>query len=251
MIVAVNAFMGLGLSTYPEVFQQYAYVSSIFVALIALPSYFATANWLGQQRGWGVIAALSGFAFLIETFALYTGFPYGGFSYSDDLGWKILGKTPWTIFFAWTPFVLAAAVFSQRLSNNKWSFVPLNMIFLVIIDLVIDPAAVGLGYWSYDNPSFYYDVALMNYFGWMISGLIGSTIFYYFTEAELQNPVPPMLTFSAFLTFSLWSFALVGLQLWFPAILGILITLGFIGVLMKDDTGNELNNKSPDEITMN
>jgi bisanhydrobacterioruberin hydratase len=228
VVFAISGFIGLGMSRFPDVFNQYNHLSSLFLTLVALSSYITTIKWFGLRKGGMIVASISVFAFFIETFALITGFPYGEFTYSDDLGGKIFGLAPWTIFFGWTPFVLASAVISRKYYNeNKWRFILLNTMFLVIIDLVLDPAAVALGYWSYSNPSFYYDVALMNYFGWFISGFIGSTIFYYLSKDFMDEEFPVMMMSSAFLILTLWSFALLGLGLYFPGLLGLIITIYF------------------------
>jgi len=43
---------------------------------------------------------------------------------------------------------------------------------VVTMDLVLDPAAVSLGFWAYDAGGVFYGVPLSNYLGWVLSAAV-------------------------------------------------------------------------------
>ncbi len=50
--------------------------------------------------------------------------------------------------------------------------VPVAIVAVVAIDLVLDPAAVAIGFWAFVPPGVYYGVPVSNYVGWVISGTV-------------------------------------------------------------------------------
>jgi len=147
--------------------------SSIFVLLLALPSFLALLRWLGWRQGVLCLLVLGAFAVGIETLAVYTGFPYGQFAHGEKIGAKLFGAVPWTVPFAWTPLVLAALALASRAKRKSKASFPraavllLGALVLVAIDLLLDPAAVAQGFWEYKYPSAYYGVPLSKLAGWM------------------------------------------------------------------------------------
>ena len=93
-----------------------AFVSGINVILFAAPAFWAVKMWLGVRDAVLLFVVLGVLALVIETSAIITGFPYGHFGYLDLLGYRLFGYTPWTVFLAWTPLVLAAFAISKRLA---------------------------------------------------------------------------------------------------------------------------------------
>ena len=113
-----------------------------------------------------VIAVLAVLAIVIETTAILTSFPYGHFDYSDLLGFKLFGVTPWTVAFAWSPLVIGAHAVAARYFDSFWLRVPVIAILLTAFDLVLDPGAVRLGFWRYAESEGFYGVPLSNFAGW-------------------------------------------------------------------------------------
>jgi uncharacterized membrane protein len=72
-----------------------------------------------------------------------------------------------------------------------WQFIPrvewrvfITAGMLVAIDLVLDPAAVSLGFWKYVHPGYWGGVPYTNFLGWMLSGLLGCLILHALTQNE-------------------------------------------------------------------
>lgn len=151
----------------------FAVISALFVVVFALPSFNSLIREIGWKIGCLVLVLLGVFALLIESFAILTGFPYGHFVYGDMIGEKIANLVPWTVPFAWTPIVIGAVALSHRLVQKLSLRILVGVIFVVLSDVVLDPGAVALKYWIWEEQGIYYGVPLSNFFGWLVSGLYG------------------------------------------------------------------------------
>ncbi len=217
-------------ATRPEL----AGISALFVLVLWAPAAYSLAQWLGFKRATLILLALGAFAVGIETLAVKTGWPYGSFDYGDKIGVKYFGVTPWTVPFAWSPLVLGAMALAAR---HKRSFVGMCVvatIFLILFDGVLDPGAVNQEFWQYDAGGLYYGVPLSNFFGWIISGLIGAAIF---TFGSGKHPVVPMtLVSSVTLILAFWTSVCGFSGLWIPALLGALL-LAWIAYSVRNTVG--------------
>lgn len=200
------------------------YLSGLNVILFALPAFWATRRWLGRRDAAVLWAMLGVYALLIETSAIYTGFPYGHFGYSELLGFKIFGVTPWTVFLAWTPLILGAYAVARALIGNIPGRIIVTAMIATAIDLVLDPGAVKLGFWQYEGQGSFYAVPLSNFGGWLITGSIAAVmleIFLHYRKPLLPTPV--QLTSSALLTVFFWTAIAVFDAMFWPAVIGTLI----------------------------
>ena len=145
------------------------WLSGLNVILFAIPAFWATRRWLGWRDATVLWLMLGFYALGIETLAIYTGFPYGHFGYSDLLGAKLFGTTPWTVFLAWTPLMLGAYGITANISKDTIARVFLSAILATAFDLVLDPGAVKLGFWQYDGGGWWYGVPWSNFGGWLIT----------------------------------------------------------------------------------
>lgn len=205
-IVLVLLASGAFFMTKVEMPQWAHILSSINVLLFAVPSFWALKMWLGWSGGAKVVAILGVYALAIETIALFTGFPYGHFGYSDHLGYKLFGAVPWTIAFAWTPLMLCSYTAARSLFVSRVRRIICSMFLLLAFDLVLDPGAVLLGFWQYEGGGIYYGVPVSNFLGWIVSGAIGSAI----TEGVISYfrpllPPPVQIGSSAFFIIFFWT----------------------------------------------
>lgn len=162
-------------------------LSPFFMVLLAIPTVLGCINWLGWKRAMLVVGSLSACAYLIETIGLKTGFPYGVFVYSDLLGSKLFGTTPWTVPCGWVPLLLASWVTIWQWIRPVEFRIFGTVFLLVALDLMLDPMAVALGFWKYAQPGFWFHVPFTNFLGWILSGCIGCLILQSLTKQE-ANP---------------------------------------------------------------
>lgn len=159
-------------------------LSPFFMVLLAIPTAIGCINWLGWKRATFVLLSLSAFAYFIETIGLKTGFPYGVFAYTDQLGWKLFGTTPWTVPFGWVPLLLASWVTVWQWLRPVELRVFGTIVLLVALDLILDPMAVALGFWKYAHPGLWFNIPFTNFLGWVFSGCIGCLILQLLTKQE-------------------------------------------------------------------
>lgn len=122
-----------------------------------------------------VIIFLAGYAFAIESIGIITGFPYGKFEYGGLLGPKIFEIVPMMMPLSYIPLVLGAVEITRKMKIEKHQILIATLI-LLIFDIVIDPGATKIGFWNWEEEGEYYGVPYMNFFGWIISGIIATAI---------------------------------------------------------------------------
>jgi putative membrane protein len=216
-----------------------AFVSALFVLVLAFPSFWVCYRWLGRVKGLVVLGILCIHAIIMESLAVLTGVLYGSFSYGSIVGWKIFGITPWTVPFAYVPLVLGTVPFASQLVNKYWQLILTSTLLLVVIDMVLDPGAILLGMWYYDAGGIYYGVPWSNFFGWLISGALSSTIFIYFSKEKIQEQknidFPMNLTLSTIYILAFWCSVALWSGMVFPALIGALLIFSYILFLRKNN----------------
>lgn len=228
IIIGIFLFIA---SFFPVTFSDYSLpiVSSLAIVAFALPSYYFLIK-KEKKKAIFTIITISIFAIIIETIGIATGLPYSEFFYGEELGFKLFGLTPWTVFFAFTPLVLGAVFYTKKfLGKNNFSikkFFILSTAILVIIDLILDPVAVKLGFWFWVEEGIYYGIPLQNYFGWILSGFIATLIYYYFNKTNIVEGQELSLYYS------IWFYtgASFFLGLLIPFLIGIILIILFTNV---------------------
>ena len=221
--VASFVFFSLPLVIPPILF-------NLFIIIVALPSLYFFHKWAGLTNTLLVILILSVSIFFIEGIGVLTGLPYGQFFYSDFMGPKLFGLVPWAIPFAFIPLLLGSVAFVTKFVEEAWKIILLSALFLVAIDLVIDPILVYLGIWVWITPGVYYGIPLSNFLGWFFTGIFTSSILYFFVKfrVDLQNQLPIIVTLSLVLTLSFWS----GFAFWTQLVIPFVISLILLGLLL-------------------
>jgi bisanhydrobacterioruberin hydratase len=124
-----------------------------------------------------------------EMIGVKTGLLFGNYHYGDTLGFKINGA-PVLIGINWFIIIYASGMLSIQLANYISMKIPLQSSFLnkfwpqsiliiigaglaTLFDIIMEPAAVKLGFWSWDNGQ----VPLLNYFSWFF---LSSLILFFF-----------------------------------------------------------------------
>jgi putative membrane protein len=201
-------------------------ISSINVVLFALPSYYAVVRLRGKARGADIIGLLGLYALLIETSAINTGFPYGDFIYHDLLGSKLFDATPWTVAFAYPPILLLAYWMASRhiTARQKISIAVLTALIATLIDAVLDPAAVRLGFWEWYNPGRYYGVPLVNFAGWLLTSFVGGLLLAWLLPLKSEaSDSTRGLSYSGLAIVWFWTWINLWLGQWIPLAIGILV----------------------------
>ena len=204
--------------------QEYFAISIFFMVSLSIPTYFYLIRKTNPTKAITTILTLSIFSMVIETVGVLTGFPYGFFFYTPNLGPKI-GVVPWTVSFGWVPLVIASWTLTERLLKNQTSILKkaiAGSVIITIFDLVLDPGAVALNFWFWSSHGAYYNVPISNFFGWILSGFIGMAIILKLLKNEKPNN---NLLLTAFLGNIFWTFIAIMNGMTIPAVVGIVLTI--------------------------
>jgi putative membrane protein len=208
--------------------------------LVAANVAMALPLVLGLRRVWdrrslvGVIL-LALWSYLIEGIGVRTGWPYGQFQYALGLEPLLLGLVPAALPLFWLPMVFSSRLLASRLLSgplaagtgrpprSPWSLLLLSTLLLVLLDAVLDPPAVGVGFWAYAVRGVYYGVPISNYLGWCFSSLVAQGLLLVTVpEARLRSARPEgfsMDSLRAFLLF--WGLVAAALGQVIPGLLAL------------------------------
>lgn len=210
------------------------YVSGINVIVFAVPAFWFTRRWLGWFDAFALWIILGLYAIGIETLAIYTGFPYGHFGYSELLGAKLFGVTPWTVFLAWTPLMLGAYALAANISTNILARILLSAVVATAFDLVLDPGAVRLGFWQYDGGGWWYGVPWSNFGGWLITASAGAIVIEIFRILRRPLlPTPLQIVSSSFLIVWFWTMISIFASMYLSVVVGAIL-IGIVAVVFRN-----------------
>lgn len=181
-----------------------------------LREYFSGLSWLillitaacvfGSQSKYpaGIIPRLMGVAlgaFVLQIIGTNTSFPFGPYSYSDRLGFKVL-STPVFMGLFWATIAYGAANLVQRLPARAWVRAITGGIILSIFDFMLEPFAIQFGLWQWATPNA--APPAQNYFAWFVAGSIA--VYLLMPQRVKSTIVNPVSQFALILQLLFFSF---------------------------------------------
>lgn len=175
-LIGAASLIGGALGYVPRWLAFNAVLLLLGTAMLRLPLVAAVLPEL-DRRALAVLGALCGYTYLIEYVGVTTGWPYGSFSYGVELGPMVAG-VPLALPLFFLPLVcnayfLTVLVLGERAVTARYRL-PVTVAIVLLVDCVLDPGAVALGFWSYADGGVYYGVPLSNYAGWVLSGSVAA-----------------------------------------------------------------------------
>lgn len=159
--------------------------------IMALPLIGGLLPLIDRRAAIG-LAVLACFTWGIELTGVTTGQPYGVFEYTTRLGPMLLDHIPLALPVFYFPILLNSYLLVVLLLGGRatslWVRWPATLAVVITMDLILDPGAVALGFWAWDDPTAlelgalsttlpaYYDVPVHNYLGWLVSGSVAVTL---------------------------------------------------------------------------
>jgi hypothetical protein len=120
------------------------------VTLQAAAVFAVLADSWGWRRTLKTFLLVGALSLGVEIVGSATGFPFGGYSYTDQL-WPQVGHVPLLIPLAWFMMLPAAWAVAARWRRH-WAFIPLSALALTAWDLMLDPQMVAWNLWQWENP---------------------------------------------------------------------------------------------------
>ena len=172
---------------------RFAGPTYVVLGFLAALSYLAAA--VGRRTALTLAAVSSAMALGAELAGTSTGLPFGDYSYSGLLGYRILGLVPFPIPLSWCYMLVGALTIVASLSRPgarhvSWQWALGAGALMVAWDLSMDPAMVKTGHWlwgtgamfrdaglpdwlvSFFTADAFYGMPLSNWFGWFLTATV-------------------------------------------------------------------------------
>jgi uncharacterized membrane protein len=147
--------------------------AGLTVLTVALGCLLSVSHALlarGIRAATALIVVAAGGGLAVEAVGVATGFPFGTYDYSGQLGPKLLG-VPLIIPLAWTWMAWPAWLAAVRLTGRRAARIALAAVGLAAWDLFLDPQMVAEGYWTWRSATPALPgvpgVPIGNYLGWL------------------------------------------------------------------------------------
>ena len=162
------------------------------VVLGALAGVLHAASRLGWRTALGIFAVAFSISLASELTGTTTGYPFGPYSYTTQLGFLIGGRVPFNIPTSWFFMLYSSLAICGRMldarddSVAKWRWAAAAALVLTAWDVSMDPAMVATTHWLWHLPShegasmlrrlfltgFFYGMPLTNWLGWLLTGFV-------------------------------------------------------------------------------
>ena len=175
LLIHAVGLLGILLTPYKDWFVQKTFVNLLLMAVLLVTTH--------QQKNkqflvFLLITSIVGFG--MEALGVNTAMIFGNYSYSDILGMKVL-NTPLIIGINWFIIIYCTGMFTTAYENYMLrrlnesglaitsrlkiiSFIVDAVFLAVMFDWIMEPVAVKLGYWQWQNNI----IPLYNYISWAV-----------------------------------------------------------------------------------
>ena len=116
-----------------------------------------------RPKNLGLYMAPIVLGYIIEVVGTNTGWPFGAYTYGTALGPRVF-STPLMIGVLWWVLIRAWFDLSDRWTQNAWAKSLITGTAMVLMDVLIEPVAIELGFWSWAKV----EVPVANYISWFV-----------------------------------------------------------------------------------
>ena len=135
--------------------------------------------------------------YLIEVVGVASGVLFGEYQYGNPLGWKLF-DVPLIIGVNWFILSFSSLGIVGRFISNKVFKVVLASLLMMFLDVLIEPVAINLDFWTWAKV----DVPFQNYVMWFFSAIfINSIVCVFVREIDFKTSVFVFLAQVYFFTF--------------------------------------------------
>jgi uncharacterized membrane protein len=152
----------------------------------------------GSRLGWKQALTLIALCFFIsllfESIGVKTGWVYGPYHYSGQLGPRFLGLVPYLIPLAWFMMMYPAFLMARWMTPHLRSRLLQGACLagaagmaLTAWDLLMDPLMVYSGHWTWEIQGVYFGVPIHNFAGWWFTTFVIFALFLALCPAQLES----------------------------------------------------------------
>lgn len=162
------------------------------VVLGALAGILHASARLGWRTALAIFAAAFSISLAAELLGTTTGYPFGPYAYTTQLGHLIGGRVPFNIPTSWFFMLYASLAIGGRLlparddARTRWRWAATAALILTAWDVSMDPAMVATTHWRWHLPDLtgaatvrrialsdlFYGMPLTNWLGWLLTGFV-------------------------------------------------------------------------------
>ena len=162
------------------------------VVLGALAGILHASSRLGWRRAALIFVAAFSISLTAELTGTGTGYPFGPYSYTTQLGYLVGGRVPFNIPTSWFFMLYASLAICGRFlavddsGSSKWRWAVVAAFVLTAWDVSMDPAMVATTHWLWHLPpatgaslvqrvflsNLFYGMPITNWLGWLLTGCI-------------------------------------------------------------------------------
>ncbi|MBC7671814.1 MAG: carotenoid biosynthesis protein [Polaromonas sp.] len=162
------------------------------VVLGALAGILHATSRLGWRQAALIFVAAFTISLTAELAGTTTGYPFGPYSYTTQLGYLVGGRVPFNIPTSWFFMLYASLAICGRIlvvndsAITKWRWAIVAAFVLTAWDVSMDPAMVSTTHWLWHLPTangatlvqrvflsnLFYGMPLTNWLGWLLTGCI-------------------------------------------------------------------------------
>lgn len=238
LVMIPNPWLWVGNPILVQVFSlsmQHAGVLHILLGAAAMLAF--GARFVGARKTLTFFIVSTVLSCSFELFGTGTGWPFGAYQYTEGLGAKIGDRVPYTIPLSWfymgfASYLLAGTIVGRLMRRRVgWWTVLLGSWFLMVWDLVLDPAmaheSLPIRFWVWHQTGPYFGMPLQNFVGWYATGLLFMAVSRWLWRGDVApNGAPALFSLIVYAANLLFGMVLSGsVGLWVPILLAVVLGL--------------------------
>lgn len=171
---------------------MFSFGGQVAVVLGAIAGILHAAGRLGVRTALAIFTAGFVISLSAELLGTTTGYPFGPYSYTTQLGYLIAGRVPFNIPTSWffmmyaTIAICGAFLKASDDSASRWRWAAVAAFVLTAWDVSMDPAMVSTTHWLWHLPpeatlspfrrvfltDVFYGMPITNWLGWLLTGFL-------------------------------------------------------------------------------
>lgn len=156
----------------------------LYVVLGALAVLVDATHRLGRKKAFLLLAVGTLISLAAELIGTSTGLPFGPYSYTTMLGYRIAGLVPFPIPLSWFYMIYCSLAICGRIlpaGESEWSkliWAGTGGLVLAAWDVSMDPAmSFATTHWIWHVSGSFYGMPWSNWLGWWLTGTIISRVY--------------------------------------------------------------------------